>query len=699
MLVRVRTASSFLRLSAAGAALASSPLLAQETGDSPPPVAALPAAVEGAKSYTPQDFARFAPRTARDMLDQVPGFIIRSEDSRRGLGQASANVLLNGRRISGKSNDVLTELGRIGAANVVRIDIVDGATLNVPGLSGQVANIVTSAEDKLSGTFAWYPETRFKRLPPRITNGNLSLTGSAGDVDFTLGFTNQSRVNGNGGPEIVTDGGGMIVDRRDERLDIFVEQPKLSASLKHTSPGGAIANLNGAWQIYHLDADEWSWRSGPGQPDRFRKFHEQEREWNYEIGGDYEFGLGPGRLKLIGLRNYEYSPYSQSVRTSHADTRPDEGQRFEQTSREAESILRGEYGWKGGGADWQVAIEGAYNVLDVNSGLFTLDSTGLFQPAPLDNASSTVDEKRAELTLSYGRPLSAKLTLQSSIGGEYSNLSQSGPNGLVRSFVRPKGFVSLAWKPTPRLDISAKLTREVGQLNFGDFVAFVNLGGGFGTAGNPQLVPTQTWRAELEATRSLGAWGTATARFYGNFYQDVVDIVPVGLTGQAPGNLDKARLLGFSWRSTFNLDPLGIKGARIDLQARFQKSRVEDQLTGEMREINSSEQRYIFAEYRHDVPGSDWAYGANYEEFEQAWFYRLDIAERPFNTPGSLGVFVENKDVLGLTVRGGLYNLLGTKEQFTRSFYDRRRTNALLSTEFRSRDYGPILSFAISGKF
>ena len=33
----------------------------------------------------------------------------------------------------------------------MRIDIVDGATLNVPGLSGQVANIIVKASGKFSG--------------------------------------------------------------------------------------------------------------------------------------------------------------------------------------------------------------------------------------------------------------------------------------------------------------------------------------------------------------------------------------------------------------------------------------------------------------------------------------------------------------------------------------------------------------------
>src|SRR5688572_10204062 len=153
------------------------PAGAPATGDAPPPIATEPAAVTGARSYTPADFARFAPRTALDMLNQVPGFVIQQADERRGLGQATANILINGERFSGKSNDVITELTRISASNVVRIDIVDGATLNVPGLSGQVANIIVKASGKLSGNWRWRPQIRAKRTPARVTNGQVSLTG------------------------------------------------------------------------------------------------------------------------------------------------------------------------------------------------------------------------------------------------------------------------------------------------------------------------------------------------------------------------------------------------------------------------------------------------------------------------------------------------------------------------------------------
>ena len=73
--------------------------------------------------YTPADFARFAPKTAYDMLVQVPSFTIRSASSERGLGQASENVLINGQRIANKSGGAVDQLQQVSANSVDRIEI------------------------------------------------------------------------------------------------------------------------------------------------------------------------------------------------------------------------------------------------------------------------------------------------------------------------------------------------------------------------------------------------------------------------------------------------------------------------------------------------------------------------------------------------------------------------------------------------
>ena len=666
--------------------------------DAPPPIATETATAQGGRVYAPADFARFAPRNAFDMLSQVPGFSIEEVDADvRGLGQATGNVLINGERWSGKSTDILTELRRISAANVQRIEIVDAATLEVPGLSGQVANIITASRG-LSGNFAWRPQIRARRTEARLFNGEASISGAIGGTDFSLSLANDAFRNGNAGPEIVFTPDGTIFDRRDEELYVYGDQPRLSGTLRRNFADGSILNASAAFGIFHQTTWEDSYRSGTNDPDRYRRLDEQEREYNYELGGDYEFGLGGGRLKLIGLRRFEHSPFRQTLVQTFADNRPIEGQRFTQVADETETIGRGEYRWNGGGADWQVSLEGALNQLDIENALFTRNAAGEFVPVPFPNAAATVQERRAEAAVTYGRPLSPELSLQASVAGEYSQISQDGAGGLTRTFYRPKGFLNLAWRPQPGLDLSARIERQVGQLNFFDFVASGNISSGIANAGNANLVPPQSWNGQIQATRNLGAWGTATARLYGRLITDIVDVIPIGTTGQSPGNLDgTARVYGVQWTSTFNFDPIGWRGAKLDLNLQFQKTSLVDPLTGLRRPINENMTRQIDVNLRHDIPGSDWAYGAGYNQFRQSALYRLDQIWQFLATPGQLGVFVENKDVMGLTVRAAVDNLINNNESFRREFYDGRRTNALLSTEYRDRFFGPIFTLSISG--
>ncbi|WP_182911916.1 TonB-dependent receptor plug domain-containing protein [Sphingomonas cavernae] len=652
---------------------------------------------EGKQIYNAADFARFAPKSALDMVREIPGFVIQaSDDDRRGFGQASGNILIDGKRISGKSNDAEAALGRINARDVVQIEVVDGATLDVPGLSGQVANIITSV-DGLSGNFRWSPEFRTRQTESRLLDGEIAVTGRSGALDYSFSLSNLSARLGNDGPEFALDGNGVLADLREESLTWYQDTPRAAATFKYVTPGGSIANLNLAYARYYFSAHEESLRSFPGTVDRRRDFYDREREWNYEVGGDYDFALGGGRFKLIGLRRFERSPQSQRVFLAYADGRPDTGTRFDRDTDEGESILRGEYRWRGGSADWQVSAEGAINTLDTVATLAELDASGAFQPVPLPGGTLEIEEKRGELALSYGRAIAAGLTLQSSIGGEYSRIIQSGAGGLTRTFYRPKGFVALAWKASPRLDISARIEREVGQLNFYDFAASVNVSGGTQNSANPDLRPPQSWNGEIELNRSLGAFGSLKARGYARLITDVVAQVPIGATGEAPGNLDSATVVGFDWNSTFNFDPLGWKGAKLDLDLSFKRSRLRDPLTGEKRPISEDLAHELIVNFRQDVPGTDWAWGAEFEHYRQTAGFRLDQHSRFLTAPGDLGVFVEHKDVGGLTLRAGVSNLLDSHERLYRTAHVGRRTGPIAFYEERSRGWGPIFAFTVRG--
>jgi outer membrane receptor for ferrienterochelin and colicins len=660
--------------------------------DAPPQPAS-----DGTRAFTPDYFVRYAPRTALDMLEQVPGFVIREAVQERGLGQATGNVLVNGQRLSGKSNDVLTQLGQVPANNVVRIEIRDGATLDIPGLSGQVANVVTKAVG-ISGQWEWSPDVRSHYTHPQWTRGSVSVSGTKGLVDYTVGLDNSANHSGAGGDTFVYDADHSLREYRNEQWTGETDQPKLSAKLGYRGPAGNIGNVNASFQkvFYHYVED--GTRTGPGLPDRMRSVRSSQGGFNYELGGDDEFGFGPGRLKLIGLDRFTRTPTVDTVETRFADATPTEGSRFARTGDEIERIARAEYRCKAHG-DWQVSAEYAFNSLDSVSELFELGTNGVYAPIPLPGGTATVQEDRFEIMGTYGRPLTPTLGFQTSLGGEYSKLEQVGGGGLVRTFRRPKGLVSLAWKATPQLDVNLKLERRVGQLDFYDFLASVDLNAGQANAGNPDLVPPQTTELQLEAVQSLGKWGNTSLRFYDQRINDIVDIVPIGADGESPGNIDRASLHGVEWKSTVNLDPLGWRGAKLDAHVQHQVSRVRDPLTGENRPISNTLKDLAELSLRDDIPDTDWAWGSDLSYSFYSRDYRLTEVGRLWEGPVWGSLFIERKNFHGLTVRVTAANMTNAMSMWQRTVYVGRRTGPVDFHEDRDRRIGPILDLKISGKF
>lgn len=250
------------------------------------------------------------------MVQQIPGFTIQQGDDRRGLGQGGDNVLINGERVSGKSNDAVTTLGRISATNIIRIEVRNAASLDIPGLSGQVVNIVAEATG-VRGNFSWNPQFRTRTTDPRLTNGEISVSGTQGAFDYTLSLSNtdNSFRGGAEGAEVVLDPAGQAIGRHEEVATFSGDRPQLSGTFRYDGPGSSVGNLNLSYQRRYFRASEDSVRTGSGLPDRTRFFSDREDEWNFEIGGDFEFALGPGRLKLIGLRRFERSPFKTGLIT------------------------------------------------------------------------------------------------------------------------------------------------------------------------------------------------------------------------------------------------------------------------------------------------------------------------------------------------------------------------------------------------
>src|SRR5687768_9940061 len=67
--------------------------------------------------YEATFYNAFSPRTALDMINQTPGFVLVAEeqDERRGFSGAVGNVLIDGQRLGAKSQTLQDVSGRVGA--------------------------------------------------------------------------------------------------------------------------------------------------------------------------------------------------------------------------------------------------------------------------------------------------------------------------------------------------------------------------------------------------------------------------------------------------------------------------------------------------------------------------------------------------------------------------------------------------------
>lgn len=680
-------------LAIASLAFPVAPVPAQSTLDS---AGILPVIEDGKSIYVPQQFARFAPQTAADMVQQIPGFAISSVSADRGLGEASQNVLINGQRITGKGNDALTVLRRIPVKAVIRMEIVDGAMLDISGLSGHVLNVRTE-QGAVQGNFVWRPQFR-ERIPAHWPAGEVNVSGKAGFGDFALGLRWDGFRGGGWGGETEVRPAAGVEFWRAEQAHFANDIPKLSGSFNHRTDSGAIWNLNASVERMHFRRHITTVYQVPGESQTTERNRGDNVKWRTEIGTDYEFSLGAGRLKLVGFFSEREGPNGNEQTSVVQGATVATGVRFVRDSTEGERVGRTEYRWKAMGGDWSVSAELAQNFVDAIGALDALDSGGIYQPVDLPGATSRVEEQRGESILSFSRPLTRTWSLQLSGGGEYSRLSQDGETGQTRSFWRPKGAVSLAWNPDSAWEMNLRLQRKVGQLIFFDFLASVDVSNNNANGGNPELVPPQSWLAQLETIRSLGPHGKIKLNLEAEDISDLVEQVPISATAEAPGNLPKARSFKVTLDTSLLLDEWGVPGGKLDSLITWRDTSLRDPLLGTHRQFNGN--RYYWnVDFRQDIPGTPWTWGLFSEYQSKNYTYRLDYRQAFWNSQPYGSIFIEHKNVFGLKVRATVANALNSKDRTWETFYVARRDGPVDHGRDYALTYHPIYRLQISGTF
>ncbi|MDH3532927.1 MAG: hypothetical protein OEO82_08350 [Gammaproteobacteria bacterium] len=663
-------------------------------------------------SYPADFFDRFQPITALDMVSQVPGFQLDDAiNDVRGFANVAGNVLIDDRRPSTKRDTLTDILSRIPASTVARIELIRGQVRNID-LRGQSTVVNLILREGMPAAVQW--EAGFRQTFGHgtiVPNGSISLSDSWRGIDFNTGLNGRKTSVGRTGTEIIFDSLDDTLETRfDDRgnRNSFVDA-NLNAGF-WWGENFLTLNTNLHYEKRRLFTDSRRVTTATGEEqDVF--FDDNEEQPAYELGMDIERNVSPALVAkgiLLGVTA------DKEFRNSQTDT-DSAGNRtlFRESSGRLDTeeiIARAEFDWSG----WsnhlvQANIERAYNALD--SSLVQTDDTGA-GPVVIDvpGANSKVKEVRWDFLLKDTWIL-GRFELDYGLGAEASTITQTGDTDLERDFFFVKPQLALNYSSVNSSQTRLSLAREVAQLNLEDFVSATEFVDNDVALGNPNIEPDATWKLELSQEKRLGVHGSVKLTLFHDWISDVLDLLPLTPTFEAPGNIGDGRRWGILWESTLPLDRLGLTEAKLDFKFRWQDSTVTDPVTGADRVLSVTsrsqgpimfdvDNEYAYEiDYRQDLQDQRLAWGFGIAERGEQLQFKVNEFES-YDEGTEFRAFIETTRWFGIKIRIDAENLVDFADtRDRRIFVGERDLTPLESRQFRDRTRGRRLQLSFSGSF
>jgi hypothetical protein len=320
------------------------------------------------------------------------------------------------------------------------------------------------------------------------------------------------------------------------------------------------------------------------------------------------------------------------------------------------------------------------NTLDSEQQL-TVDTGSGPAPIVLPNANLSVEETRGEAFVSHAWRINQRWSLDSRLAAETSRLSFTGDTEQSVSLTYVKPRVQLT-RQIGEHQLQMRVFRDVGQLDFDDFVTTAAFADGNIDGGNPDLRPQTAWAAEIDADLRFAGDAALRIRAFKHFVDDVVDFVPVGEPGEqfdAPGNIGEGSIVGAELSFRVPLSRV-LKGGTFNVTGLWQDTEVTDPLTGVQRQFSDTSENHLRAELRQDLNAARIAWGASYEAYSRQADFRIDEINR-FRDLRRLDLFVETTWIASMKLRLEMQSALSGPELRDRRFYSPDRNGTLVRHE------------------
>lgn len=574
--------------------------------------------------YPASFFQPYNPVSVNDMIDRIPGVSIRNGGGGRGLG-SGGNLLINGQRLAGKDNSPRAHLSRIPAGQVERIEIIRDPSreLSVRG-SDQLVNVILQDEDTRSSTSVEVSTDLHRdngALHPGLSLSHNRQSGNLSAI-FNLQADPQYRIEHR-------EENSYTADLR--HTELMLEQNvrekvhyQGSATLGYRLDQHRM-QLNFLLGSSQHPVDITRRFLPAGKPEAEAKGERERTDYtlsNWEVGGDYEFSFQHGGRALLVFVVNEDS--NNNIRERFADEQ--KLQFFESYSRTRERIAQSSYNWKlTDSHDMQLGIERAQTILD--SRLLIGRSSGTSAPSPsfgglrpawsVSNPGTLVEEMRHEGFVVHNWALSDRMSLESSLVLETSQITQTGNLNKKREFSFWRPTLDYRFNITNALQLKATVGKDVNQLSFANFSATANNSDKDQdvNAGNPDLLPTEEIRYEFGFDYRLPEEaGVLSSRF---FFRELTNTIGridatknLAQPLSAAGNIGDGKRWGMYLDASTRLGKLGLPEATFTGSLHLFDSEILNPILGTKERI-SSRGRAGFG-FRQELTQLNLNYGFNY---------------------------------------------------------------------------------------